>query len=145
LTITALDMSTQDEDGNFVFWQRESHCRECGELMLGEAHSGFLFVSHPNDLDVPYNYNCNYPGKSEWRPEPEYPDAFCDEGPHRVAYYLEEKPIVMLFDGPNAHWTWTPCSVYPIILDGCRYWNWICRRRVEDPCDPEYLKEISTC
>jgi hypothetical protein len=112
--------------------------------MLGEAHSGFLFVSHPDDLNVPQNRTTGHPGKTEWRPEPDYPDIFCDNGPHRAAYYLQGKPTVMVFEGPDANWSWAPCAVYPIILDGCRYWKWICRRNIEDPCDAEYLRSIST-
>lgn len=143
MTPTTCDIGIMNENGGFLYWENESRCNACGERMLGEAHAGFIFVSHPDDLDVPWT-QCGYPGKTEWRPDPDSPDILGDGGPNRVAYYLHGKPNIQVHEGPNANWMWTPCAAYRVILDKGHYWLWVCRRHIEDPCDTEYLRSIST-
>ena len=109
-----------------------------GRRDFGGLYKPFLFWNTPYDL---------YVGKAcgevsqEWHPSPEVAEI---EGPQRTAYWLHGEPMVMVFEGPDEG-MWTACSDYKIARDGKTYSQWVCRRHgPADPCDQNFMKEISS-
>ena len=124
------------DDGSICF-TTEDRCPQCGKLIVSDAHRTFLF------WNTPYNL---YVGKAcgevfeEWHPSPETAEI---EGPRRTAYWIHGKPMVMVFEGPDEG-MWTACSDYRVNRDGETYSQWVCQRYNYDPCDEDYMREISS-
>jgi len=127
------------DDGHILF-SGDDRCPSCGALILGDAHRSFIFFHSPADIEYAEIMG-GVP--AEWRPGPE-PDIPGDGGPNRVGYWLNGGPTVQVHDGPD-HGQWAPCSSYTVTRDGMPFSMWLCRRdHVENPCDEDFMKEIST-
>jgi len=101
----------------------------------------FIFWHQPQDLYLPDDDNF---GGEEWRPSQERPDIPGDDGPNRVAYWLNGKPTVQVHEGPDAG-QWDVCSVYVEAREGLPFCMWVCKQQgPENPCDTDFMREIST-
>ncbi len=113
----------------------------CGSMVESDAHRLLIFYRSPADIEHAPTMG-GVP--SEWRPCPESPPIPGDRGPHRVGYWLDGKAVVQIHEGDDAGY-WTPCYSYTVTRDGMPYSMWVCRRgHVDNPCDADYLRSIST-
>ena len=81
---------------------------------------------------------------SEWIPSPDNLKIPGDPGPARVALWNNGKAQVQVHEGDDDGF-WVPCSSFTVTRKGLPYSVWICRRsHVKDPCDEEFMREIST-
>jgi hypothetical protein len=116
-------------------------CWECGVPFNADAHRSFVFYNDPESIE---HYRVTAGGPSEWRPSPEEPPIPGDRGPARVAFWIHGGPLVQVHEGPDAG-RWVPCTTYTVTREGLPYSMWVCRRlHVKDPCDSDYMKEISS-
>lgn len=115
---------------------------ECGSL--SDVHRSYVFCHSPRDIEyAPTTAGAH----AEWQPVivggdgPKIPG---DEGPDRVGYWLNGAATVQVYEGPDTG-QWTPCFSYTVIREGKQYFMWVCRRsHVENPCDEDFMREIST-
>ena len=122
-------------------------CVPCGRT-IAKHHRSFLFSQSPADILAANGKTTAPPDQpwpgQEWRPSPDHPPIPGDWGPARVAYVLEGEATVQVHEGDDAG-QWTPCFQYPVTRDGMPYSMWMCRREgSHDPCDEEFMLEIST-
>jgi hypothetical protein len=116
-------------------------CWECGVPFRSDAHRSFVFYNSPADIE-----HAEVMGgvPSEWRPSPESPPIPGDQGPARAAFWNEGEAQVQVHEGDD-HGNWLPCSSFTETRKGLPYCMWICRRHnVTDPCDEDFMKDIST-
>lgn len=150
----------------FRVFQGEDRCGNCDALILSNQHRQFIFYCSPADIaaahhavmpiplaagedDVPFEeLFLPVEGASsgqEWRPAPHGEGIKIpgDDGPSRVAYILNGNPMVQVHEGDDAG-MWPACFAYTVTRDGLPYSIWVCRRDVDEPCDEDFMKSIST-
>ncbi len=138
---SSLNTGPIESPGGELLFSGDARCPSCGALILSDIHRTFIFYHSPADIE--HASTCGGV-PSEWRPNPDHPDIPGDEGPNRVGYWSNSGATVQVHEGPDAG-QWAPCSSYTVAREGEPYSMWLCRREhVEDPCDDDFMREIST-
>jgi hypothetical protein len=122
----------------------------CGSMVASDAHRLFIFYQSPADILAGHGMTSASPDQpwpgQEWRPSPDAPPIPGDRGPARVAYVFPgtSDPAVQVHEGDDEG-LWTPCYSYTVTREGMPFSMWVCRRsHVTDPCDEEFMKDISS-
>ncbi len=118
----------------------DDRCHSCSALILSDSHRTFIFYHSPADMEgAPTTGGV----PSEWRPCAEDLAIPGDHGPNRAGFWLNGSAKVQVHDGDD-HGFWAPCFSYTVTRGGLPYSMWMCRRDIENPCDEEYLRSISS-
>ncbi len=134
--------SYRDEDDQIHFFTEPGFdmC-PCGCLVASDAHRLLIFHRLPADIQFAPNMG-GVP--SEWRPSPdELIPIPGDYGPNRAAFWAGDRPKIQIHDGDDAGF-WKPCYSYTVTREGLPFCMWVCRRDIDEPCDEDFMKSIST-